>query len=87
MSYKTASDLSIRNIGKEIFVLKRSTATIHSFNATGALIWNLLQERSPHSEIAGRLTTQFDVPKDIAEDDVAEFIDSLIKNQLIEIVE
>jgi hypothetical protein len=87
MSYQTASDLSVRNIGTEVFVLKRSTSTIHSFNATGAFIWDLLQNRLQQSEIAARLTTRFAVPMDTAENDVSEFIDSLIKQQLIEFVD
>jgi hypothetical protein len=87
MNYKFADDLSIRAIGEEIFILKRNTSTIHSFNKTGTFIWKLLQEKKSHSEIVELLLKRFDMKKDVVENDLSDFLFGLSKNQILIISE
>jgi len=83
MTYQIAKDLSIRIIKEEIFILKRSTSSIHSFNKTGTMIWNLLQEKKSYSEITQLLLVKFEIAGEIIENDLSEFLFSLSENQLI----
>jgi hypothetical protein len=83
MNYEIVDDLSIRIVGDELFILKRSMSMIHSFNATGTMIWKMLQEKKQIEEIARAISERFDISKNEAEKDVSEFLYSLIKNQLV----
>jgi hypothetical protein len=85
MIYAIAPDLSIRTISNEIFILKRSTSTIHSFNSTGAIIWKSLQQNTPFVEIVRMFAEKFDISREKAEEDISDFLFTLEKNLLIDL--
>jgi hypothetical protein len=87
MKYAIVPDLSIRMISNEIFILKRSTSTIHSFNATGTAIWKSMEQKTSFDDIVRLLTERFDVSQETAEEDISDFLFSLEKNRLITIQE
>ena len=83
MMYAIEPDLSIRTISDEIFILKRSTSTIHSFNATGSFVWSLLQANASFAEIVQSIMSRFGIDRETAEEDVSTFLFTLEKNKLI----
>jgi hypothetical protein len=83
MTYTIAPDLSIRTIADEIFILQRTTSTIHSFNSTGMMIWKLFQKAASFTEIVHLLSERFDVSQSVAEEDVSQFFFILEKNHLV----
>jgi hypothetical protein len=85
MAYTIGADLSIRTISDEIFILKRSASTIHSFNYTGTFIWSLLQARASFPDIVKAVMGRYDVDREMAEEDISTFFFTLEKNGLITI--
>jgi hypothetical protein len=83
MNYHLASDLSERTIGEEVFVLKRGTSTIHSFNASGTIIWKLFRQKIGINEISRQLSSQFEIDMNEALEDVSEFLSVLVNNQMV----
>ena len=66
-------------------ILHLDSAAYHSVNATGSLIWDLLEtERTFEGLVAEIKEREPDFPADIA-DDVAEFIKELRDRDLVEI--
>jgi hypothetical protein len=82
--FKIAGDLSVRKVEDEVFILDRKTAHIHSFNRTGAFLWEMVEKGSGEAEMVGGLMQQFEVDRVTAQKDAAEFIDSLRKSGLVE---
>ena len=48
-----------------------------SLNETGALLWKALEEGSRESDLADRLLAEYTVSREIAEADVAAFLQTL----------
>jgi hypothetical protein len=83
MTYHLADDLSERTIGDEIFVLKRGSSTIHSFNATGTMIWKLFRQKAGIDEISRQLSSKFEIDENEALEDVSEFLSVLVDNKMV----
>jgi hypothetical protein len=66
-------------------ILHLDSAAYHSVNATGSLIWDLLESEKTFEDLVAELKQrQPDFPSDI-EADVAEFIGELRERDLIEL--
>lgn len=83
MKYKIAKELSIKKIEDTIFVLDRKTSTLHSFNDTGAFLWEGVQQQLPVERLCEMLTESFEVSLEQAQIDISEFLNNLEKQQLI----
>lgn len=55
-------------------------------NAVGKAIWNLLETPRSEQELVERLLEEFEVDEETCRLEVVEFIDSLRKNNLIDLV-
>jgi hypothetical protein len=86
MNYAIAKDLAVRKIEEELFILNRKTSRIHSFNATGAVLWEMTQQGCPSDRMASALVERFDVQSATAEKDVSEFLAGLLEQGLIETI-
>lgn len=53
-------------------------------NETGAFIWNLLNGYNTIDDIATKLTEEYNVSFDIAKADTIEFVEKLIKGEIVE---
>ncbi|HEY5578440.1 MAG TPA: PqqD family protein [Acidimicrobiia bacterium] len=65
-------------------VLHLDTAAYYRVNATGRLLWSLLEGRTV-GEIVDEFRGRFDDPPADVEDDVLEFLGSLQERRLIEV--
>jgi 16S rRNA G966 N2-methylase RsmD len=86
MRIKLSDNLSIRKIENEVFILNRKNSQLHTFNGSGALLWEALQRESSSEVLADTLTEKYAIDRETAGKDVIEFIDRLRKVHLIEIV-
>ncbi|MBN1181555.1 MAG: PqqD family protein [Bacteroidales bacterium] len=84
-SYVITGNLSTRKIKNDYFVFERKTGVIHSFNETGAFLWELIYKNTPFSSIIEILTEEFDITEESAKIDVYDFILELQTKQILEI--
>lgn len=77
MITKINHDLSIRKVGNELFIYDRNRSLIHTFNATGTLLWEALTENLPLEAAITRLTATFDINEATARKDSELFLDQL----------
>ena len=75
----------MRKVDNEIFVLQRDNSVLHSFNETGAFLWEMLNKGISLEEMQKQLCEQFDVGADQAQTDVADFVNSLESQALIKL--
>ena len=76
-----------RKMGEESggVILHLDSAAYHSVNATGALIWDLLESEKTFEDLVAELKQREpDFPQDL-ESDVAEFIRELRERDLVEV--
>lgn len=57
---------------------------IKTLNETGAFLWKQIEAGKTEIEVAKALVSEYDVEEETAKADVAEFINLLISNGLIE---
>lgn len=76
-------ELSTRTIGADLFIFDRKNNLIHSFNETGAFLWELLKTGKTGIEMIDALLEEFDVDRASAENDVAEFTALVFERKLV----
>ncbi len=81
-----SEELSVREVGGEIFVLDRSKSIVHAFNEQGAYIWKRLPSHSLQN-IAHELSQQYDVTVEQADADIHEFVIGLANKGLVRIID
>jgi hypothetical protein len=84
MRIKVSDQLSIRKIENEIFILNRKDSLLHSFNGTGALLWETLQTAESSEALVEILTEKYEIDRAAAENDIMEFLNELSSVHLIE---
>ena len=57
---------------------------IKTLNETGAFLWKQIEEGKDEAEVVDALVLEYDVDEETAKADVAEFVNLLINNGLIE---
>ncbi|MFA6449191.1 MAG: PqqD family protein [bacterium] len=82
--FKRAPDCAFREIEGEAFIVSSKTAGVHLLNSVGTFIWNLLDGERTLSEIADALTEEFEVDAATAKSDTFEFIEEILKTEIIE---
>lgn len=76
-----AGDYVIIPIGKTVLEFN-GMATI---NEVGVFLWKLLQEETTEDELVEKLLEEYEVDEATAGKDVAEFIDMLVANKVLEL--
>jgi len=84
MNFKKTSDISVRKIEGEIFIFDRKNTIIHTFNKTGAFLWEMAQNSSTGEAMVDALVEKYDVTREVAQKDAAEFFATLQKNGIVE---
>ena len=82
-SYSLNNALSVRKVDEEIFILDRSTNVLHSFNGTGAFIWERLQRSDQLDDIAAAVAADYEVTPEQVREDVFDFLLTLEKAHLL----
>jgi len=83
MKYEISGEVSVRKIGDEVFVFDRRNCVLHTFNDTGAFIWELMIEKTPLAAIPAMVAERFETDVGQASLDMTDFINELEKNRLV----
>ncbi len=81
------SEVTITEFADESVLLHLETKTYYTLNKPGVFVWGLIKEGMPADEIVERVRKEFSVEKDVAEKNVMDLIENLIKEKLVEVVE
>ena len=77
----------IESTGKFVVVAVGKTAKkfngMISFNSTGAFMWEQLKKNITEAELVGKILQEYDVSKEVAEEQVSVFINKLKEAELI----
>jgi hypothetical protein len=84
MKFKIAEQLSVREIDNEVFILNRNDSHLHTFNESGAALWKAMGRCDSSDAMVDEIMLQYEVNRDQAEKDVAEFLSDLLTMHLIE---
>jgi hypothetical protein len=84
MHLRCNAELSTRKIDNELFIYDRNKALIHTFNRTGAVLWEAIEAELTFDEAVERIVSVFDVTREQAAADAGDFIEKLRVSGLIE---
>lgn len=87
MNYTKNTNLSLRKIGSDTFILNRDDSMMHSLNPTAALIWECMDQNLNPIEIAKKISDVFDISFEIAISDTHTFISQCESKKLISFIE
>jgi hypothetical protein len=83
MRYTKKQNLSVRKIDVNTFILNRDDSMMHALNPTASLIWNCMDSNLDPSDIAKKITDDFDVSLETAITDMHAFISQCESKKLI----
>lgn len=83
--YKVSEGIRSTHGQDGAIVLDIRQGQMFNLNFVGSRILELLKNGSTESAIADQLSRDFDVSRDIAEQDVREFIDALKEHRLVRV--
>jgi len=74
-------------LGKETIVLNYKLGNYYELNEIGGFIWALLQDNSALSvgELQERILSEFDVEQSVCQQELALFLENLLREKLIEL--
>lgn len=78
---KIAGDNVIVPIGQQISQFNG----LIKINDTGAFLWNLLKDGSTERELVEKLQEEYEIDKELAQKDVATFVEILKERDMIEV--
>ena len=81
---KRREDVGIETIGDDRIVSDAQTGATHHLNATAAMVWSWCDGRTMTRAMARRLTQEFDVKLDDAQDHVDQLVSFFAASNLLE---
>lgn len=82
--YKINPEISIKKIADEIFMYNRQQSLIHSFNETGALILEAIQNQLDTEQICQKISSEYQIDANEVRKDTVEFIETLLQKEIIQ---
>jgi hypothetical protein len=76
-------DIVARRVENELVLVDLDTNRIYSLNATGARLWELLNEGRTRAQIVTALSEEFDVGDAAVGDEVDRLLESLASESLV----
>lgn len=76
-------DLTWREVGDELLILKLSTGTYLTLNVVGKELWSKLEEGATGAQLAESLVEHYGISSEQAAEDVAAFIEDLTSSGLL----
>jgi coenzyme PQQ synthesis protein D (PqqD) len=74
-----------KEMGNSVVLVHLGTEKIFELNATAARIWDLLAEGLTREDILSRISEEFDVPREVAAQEIQELLSSLISENMISV--
>ena len=81
-----AGHIPSQEVEGEIFAITPDDGVLHNFNEVGSLIWNLIDGRRPLSVIEKSILKEYEIDSESVRRDLSQFMKTLIKRGLIELV-
>lgn len=72
-------------IENELGLLNISSGVYYSLNATGKVIWDLLNDPVPVNSLISQIRNNYDVDEETCREDVFEILNHMYKNRLIRV--
>ena len=79
-----SEDLFWRESGNEVVALDATVSRYLLANPSGAVLWRLLSDGATEADLAAALRERYDISADVAEADVARFLEGLSSRGLLE---
>jgi hypothetical protein len=76
-------DVVFKRLGDRMVLVRLATNQVFELNATGARIWELLEDGAPEDEILEHLAAEFDAPPARLEQDLVDLLHDLKSEGLI----
>lgn len=80
-------DVLFTSMGEDAVLLHVQRGDYYSLNKVGARLWVLADGTRTVKDLARLITEEFDITQDAAENDIAELVEQLAKEELIKVVE
>lgn len=81
----TKSEHVTTEVDGELVVLNNEAGTYQGLHGIGPDIWAMLREPTTVREIVDTVATEYDVDRERCEQDVREFLETLVDEQLVEV--
>ena len=75
--------IAARLLGGEMMIMSAVDSTFFTLDEVATSIWQAADGQTPLSEIARRISEEYDVDQDQAERDAHEFVDDLSKHGIL----
>ncbi len=87
LNFKIREDVVYRNVDDEMIIMDMVSGRYSGLNETGARIWTLLSEHNNIARVLDILKDEYAISNDSFSEDVKEFIQSLLDQKLIEVID
>jgi len=81
--FKINPDAIYRKIIDEYYILLPKDKVIHRLSDVASFIWEQLTDNNSEDDILNKIIEEYDVSREIAENDLKEFIDELIEKNIL----
>jgi hypothetical protein len=82
--FRVLPDVLARRVGDELVLVHSARNEVFSLNSTGARLWELLSEGRSRSETVEQITEEFDVTREMAEEEADRLLAALERENLVE---
>jgi len=80
-------DQLFSEVDDEIVMLSISKGEYYNLDEVGSIIWKMLEKPTTLEFVVENLQRKYDVTKDICENDILDFLEELMKKELIYMID
>lgn len=82
--YKIKRNIKCTEIYDNLMLLDTKRGEYFELNETGRIMWNAILKNSNNDDIVNDIEKEIDAPREVLEDALQKFINSLIQKEFIE---
>jgi len=82
-SVKRNPDMIAADMKGETVMMSISTGKYHSVNSVGSRIWELLETPSSANQLVETLLSEYEITKEVCTKEVSEFLDTMLKAEVL----
>lgn len=84
--YKWIQNVACRTIEGETVIIGASQQEVHLLDDVATFLWQHLEQGATVPQLVEQLTAQYEVAHSVAEQDIREFLDTLIEKELVQML-
>jgi hypothetical protein len=77
------NNIAYRIIDEEAVIVNLKKSTFHTLNPVATFIWEQIDGKTTLSDIANRLSQEFEIDRETSENDCKDFINDLLDNDIV----